>query len=58
MDSAAVYLNASTRFSDGGRNLDMEGKLEFPRQETSRRGPMGVRELTTNKVYYQRKWAD
>ena len=49
-DCAAVYQNASTRFTDGGQ-FGLGGELAISTDKLHHRGPMGLQHLVTNKWF-------
>ena len=52
IDSAAVYVNCSTRFTDGGQ-FGLGCEIGISTQKLHARGPMGLEELTTYKYIVQ-----
>ena len=50
VDSAAVYHNASTRFTDGGQ-MGVGAELAISTDKLHHRGPLGLDQLVTNKYY-------
>jgi glutamate-5-semialdehyde dehydrogenase len=54
IDSAAVYQNASTRFTDGGQ-MGVGAELAISTDKLHHRGPLGLKQLVTNKYYV---WGD
>ncbi len=48
VDSSTVYVNASTRFTDGGQ-FGMGAEIGISTQKLHFRGPMGLKQITTNK---------
>lgn len=54
IDSAAVYQNASSRFTDGGQ-MGVGAELAISTDKLHHRGPLGLKQLVTNKYYV---WGD
>ncbi len=54
VDSGSIFVNASTRFSDGGE-FGFGSEIGISTQKLHARGPMGLRELTTSKYVV---WGD
>lgn len=50
VDSAAVYHNASTRFTDGGQ-MGVGAELAISTDKLHHRGPLGLEQLVSNKYY-------
>ncbi|MEC8683369.1 MAG: glutamate-5-semialdehyde dehydrogenase [Bacteroidota bacterium] len=50
IDTAAVYHNASTRFTDGGQ-MGVGAELAISTDKLHHRGPLGLKQLVTNKDY-------
>lgn len=55
IDSAVVYVNASTRFTDGAQ-LGLGAEVAISTQKLHARGPMALRELTTFKWIVEGDW--
>lgn len=54
VDAAAVYHNASTRFTDGGQ-FGLGGELAISTDKLHQRGPIGLQHLVSNKWYVKGK---
>ena len=50
VDTAAVYHNVSTRFTDGSQ-MGLGGELAISTDKLHQRGPIGLQHLVTNKWY-------
>ena len=56
VDSAGVFVNASTRFNDGAQ-LGLGGETAVSTQRLHVRGPMGINEMTTYKTVVRGNYA-
>ena len=57
VDAACVYVNASTRFTDGFE-FGFGAEIGISTQKLHARGPMGLNELTSIKYVVARQWSD
>ena len=57
IDAAAVYVNASTRFTDG-EEFGFGAEIGIQHPEASRQRPHGIKGTDNDQIYHLRKWSN